>query len=167
MTEPIADLESRRTDDATSIEPWLRPVLAAGIVGGAADCLGAALLYNIYLRAYSVINPPIFAGTRAIPGLMTFLSARAFVLAMGWAVLCAVVYATQAGIRRRTESVGGFAITAAVFGTVMWLVMRNLLMRGNLEEPALSLVGWLTYVLCVAPAILWAVRRWAPRIRPE
>lgn len=163
MTEPIAGLDSRRTDDTASIEPWFRPVLTAGLVGGAADCLGAALLYNVYLRAYSAIHPPIFAGTRAIPGLMTFLSTRAFVLAMGWAVLFAAIYGSQAPIRRRMASVGGFALVAAVFGTVMWLVMRNLLMRGDLEEPALSLVGWLTYVLCAAPAILWAVRRWAPR----
>lgn len=94
---------------------------------------------------------------------MTFFSARAFVFAVGWAALFAVIYGAQAPVRRRMESIGGFAIVAAIFGTVMWLVMRNLLVRGNLEEPALSLVGCLTYVLCVAPAILWPIRRWAPR----
>lgn len=162
MTEPSAGLDAPRADDTASIEPWLRPLLTAGLLGGAADCLGAALLYNVYLRAYSAIHPPLFR-SRPIPGLMTFFSARAFVFAVGWAALFAVIYGAQAPVRRRMESIGGFAIVAAIFGTVMWLVMRNLLVRGNLEEPALSLVGCLTYVLCVAPAILWPIRRWAPR----
>ena len=161
MTEPIARLESPETDEPTSIEPWLRPVLTAGILGGAADWLGAALLYNVYLRAYSAIHPPLFR-SRPIPGLATFFLVRPFVFAMGWAALFAIIYGMHAPIRRRMESVGGFAIVAAVFGTLMWLVMRTVIVRGNLEEPALSIVGWLTYAICVAPAILWAIRRWAP-----
>ena len=164
MSEPTSQLESPGTDDSTSIEPWLRPVLMAGLLGGVADCLGAALLYNVYLRVYSVVHPPLW-GSRPIPGLATFISARAFVLAIGWAVLFAVVYAMQDPIRRRMESFGGFAAVAVAFGTVMWLVMRTLLSRGNLEEPALSIVGWLTYVLCVAPAIMWSIRRQDPSLR--
>jgi hypothetical protein len=165
MTEPVFGVESPQTDERTSIEPWLRPVLAAGLLGGAADCLGAALLYNLYLRVYSAINPPLW-GSRPIPTLATFLSTRAFVFAMGWAGVFAIIYGMQAPIRRRMKSVSGFATVAAAFGTAMWLVMRTMIVRGNLEEPALSLVGWLTYALCVAPAIIWGIRRWAPLASP-
>ena len=161
MTEPTSGLESTATDEPTSIEPWLRPVLLAGLLGGAADCVGAALLYNIYLRGRSVAHPPLW-GSRPIPGLATFFSAPAFVFAMGWAILFAIIYGMHDAIRRRTESVEGFTVVAVAFGTVMWLAMRTLIVRGNLEEPALSIIGWLTYVLCVAPAIIWGIRRWAP-----
>src|SRR3954469_11127362 len=147
MSNPASDLESPRGDEASSIEPWLRPVLTAGLLGGAADCIGAALLYNVYLRVYSVVHPPIFRDSRPIPGLATFFSARAFVFAMGWAVAIAIIYAMQDSLRRRMESIGGFAAVAVAFGTAMWLVMRTHISRGNLEEPALSIVGWLTYVL--------------------
>ena len=162
MTEPISDLESPGRDEPSSIEPWLQPVLMAGLLGGAADCLGAALLYNVYLRVYSAIHPPLW-GSRPIPGLATFFSAPAFVFAMGWAVCFAIVYAMHADIRRPMSSAHGFAILVVALGTVMWLVMRTVISRGNLEEPALSVIGWLTYVLCVAPAIMWGIRRWAPR----
>ena len=156
-------MESPGVDEPSSIEPWLRPVVTAGLLGGAADCLGAATIYNVYLRVYSVVHPRLFA-SRPIPGLATFLSARAFVFAMGWAVLFAIGYAMQDAIRRRVESAPGFAGVAVLFGTVMWLVMRTQLSRGNLEEPALSIVGWLIYVLCAAPAVIWSSRRWAPRM---
>ena len=162
MSNPTSDLESPGVDEPSSIEPWLRPVVAAGLLGGAADCLGAATIYNVYLRVYSVVHPPLFA-SRPIPGLATFFSARAFVFEMGWAILFAIVYAMPDAIRRRVGSTSGFVGTALLFGTVMWLVMRTQLSRGNLEEPALSIVGWLIYVLCVAPAIIWGIRRWAPR----
>ena len=162
MSNPTSDLESPGVDEPSSIEPWLRPVVAAGLLGGAADCLGAATIYNVYLRVYSVVHPPLFAN-RPIPGLATFFSARAFVFEMGWAILFAIVYAMPDAIRRRVGSTSGFVGTALRFGTVMWLVMRTQLSRGNLEEPALSIVGWLIYVLCVAPAIIWGIRRWAPR----
>ena len=162
MSNPTSDLESPGVDEPSSIEPWLRPVVAAGLLGGAADCLGAATIYNVYLRVYSVVHPPLFAN-RPIPGLATFFSARAFVFEMGWAILFAIVYAMPDAIRRRVGSTSGFVGTALLFGTVMWLVMRTQLSRGNLEEPALSIVGWLIYVLCVAPAIIWGIRRWAPR----
>lgn len=163
MSNPTSDVESPGVDEPSSIEPWLRPVLIAGLLGGAADCVGAALLYNVYLRAYSAIHPPLW-GSRPIPALATFFSARAFVFATAWAVFFAILYGTQESIRRRMESVGGLGVVAVAFGTVMWLVMRKLLSRGNLEEPALSIVGWLIYVLCVAPVILWGIRRWAPRM---
>src|SRR5689334_3284989 len=130
MSNPTSDLESREVDEPSSIEPWLRPVVAAGLLGGAADCFGAATIYNVYLRVYSVVHPPLFA-SRPIPGLATFFSARAFVFAMGWAILFAVVYAMQDAIRRRVESASGFAGVAVLFGTLMWLVMRTQLSRGN------------------------------------
>ena len=156
---------SSGTDEAPSIEPWLRPVVVAGLAGGLADCVGAAMLYNVYLRVYSVVHPPLFRDSRPIPGLATFFSARAFVFGMGWAILVAIIYAMQNSVRRRMDSIGGFATLSVVFGTVMWLVMRTQLSRGNLEEPARSSVGWLIYVLCVAPVILWCVKRWAPTAR--
>ena len=146
-----------------SIEPWVRPVLTAGLLGGAADCVGAALLYNVYLRAYSAMYPPVL-GSRPIPGFAAFFSTRAFVFAMGWAVLFAIVYAMQDPIRRRVKSFPGFAAVALAFGTVMWLVMRSVLVRGNLEEPALSIIGWLTYVLWVAPAIIWSISHSGTRL---
>ena len=161
MSQPTSGLESPETDQSTSIEPWLQPVVIAGLLGGAADCLGAALLYNVYLRGYSAIHPPLW-GTRPIPGLATFFSTRAFVFAMGWAVFFATVYGMHDAIRRRSNSAGGLGAVALVFGTVMWLVMRTVVNRGNLEEPALSIIGWLTYVICVTPAIIWTIRRWAP-----
>ena len=158
MREPTSGLESPGADEATSIEPWIQPVLIAGLLGGAADCIGAALLYNVYLRLYSVISPPPL-GRRPIPGLATFFSVRPFVFAMGWAVAFAIVYGMQVSVRRRMESVGGIAAVAVAFGTAMWLVMRTVIFRGNLEEPALSIIGWLTYVVCVAPAIIVSISR--------
>src|SRR3954468_12591198 len=137
MTQSSPELEAPRDDEATSIEPWLCSVLVAGLAGGAADCLGAALLYNVYLRTYSVIHPPLW-GSRPIPGLATFLSTRPFVFAMGWAVCFAIIYGMQDSVRRRMRSMDGVVAVAVVFGTVMWLVMRMVIVRGNLEEPALS-----------------------------
>src|SRR4051812_37282814 len=148
MSQPTSDLEVPRGDEPTSIEPWLRPVLLAGVLGGAADCLGAALLYNVYLRTYSLIHPPLW-GSRAIPALATFFSVRPFVFALGWAVVFAIVYGMHESIRRRAQSIEGFGTVAVVFGTVMWLVMRSVISRGNIEEPMLSIIGWLTYVLAV------------------
>ena len=162
MSIPPSDLESPGVEEPSSIEPWLRPVVIAGLAGGLADCAGAAILYNVYIRAYSVVHPPLW-GSRPIPGLATFFSARAFVFAMGWAIAFAIIYAMQESIRRRMDSTSGLATVSLVFGTVMWLVMRTLVNRGNLEEPALSIVGWLIYVLCVTPPILWGIKRWAPR----
>ena len=53
---------------------------------------------------------------------------------------------------------GGLATVSVVFGTVMWLVMRAMVKRGNLEEPMLSIIGWLIYVLFSAPAIALTLR---------
>jgi hypothetical protein len=159
MSEPTSGLESPPADEPTSIEPWLRPVLTAGLLGGVAACLGAALLYNVYFR---VVLPPPLWGTRRIPAIATFVSPRPFVFAMGWAVLFAIVYGMQDGIRRQVRSREGFAAVTVVFGTVIWLVMRNVNSRGDLEEPVLSIIGWLTYVLCVAPAIIGSIKRWSP-----
>ncbi|HKN67355.1 MAG TPA: hypothetical protein VJW73_13825 [Gemmatimonadaceae bacterium] len=159
MTEPTAHLESSNNDESSSIEPWLVPVVAAGLAGGLADCAGAAILYNVYLRVHNVVHPPLFRDSRPIPGLMTFFSSRAFVFAMGWAVAFAIVYGMQDSIRRRMQSIGGFATVSVLFGTVMWLVMRTVVSRGNLEEPMLSIIGLLTYVLFAAPAIAWTLRR--------
>lgn len=158
MTEPTTQLDSSRSDEPSSIEPWLIPVVAAGVAGGLADCIGAATLYNVYLRAYSAIHPPFF-GSRPIPGLATFFAARVFVFATGWAIAFAILYATQDSIRRRMDSIGGFATVSVVFGSVMWLVMRTVVNRGNLEEPMLSIIGWLTCVLFSAPVIAWTLRR--------
>ena len=158
MTQPTSQLETSGGDEPSSIEPWLIPVIAAGVAGGAADCIGAATLYNVYLRVYSVIHPPLF-GSRPIPGLATFFSARVFVFATAWAVAFAIVYATQDALRRRMASIGGFAAVSLVFGTVMWLVMRTVVNRGNLEEPMLSIIGLFIYVLFTAPAIILTLRR--------
>lgn len=62
-------------------------------------------------------------------------------------------------------SIGGFAAVSLVFGTVMWLVMRTVVNRGNLEEPMLSIIGLLIYVLFTAPAITWTLRRSLAKVK--
>ena len=158
MDQSASDRESPEIDEPTSIEPWLQPVLFAGLLGGAADCLGAALLYNVYLRAHSAAHPPLW-GSRPIPALQSFFAARLFVFGVCWAALFAVVAATQQPVRDRLQSIAGSVLVTTLFGTVMWIVMRSVVDRGNLEEPMLSIIGWLTYVLFAAPAIVWTLRR--------
>jgi hypothetical protein len=147
--------------ETPSIEPWLWPVLIAGLFGGVGDCAGAATLYNLYLRVYSVIHPPLW-GSRPIPSIASFVSERAVELAVVWAGLFALAYGTQSGMRARLRSKAGATLVTVAFGTLIWLGTRELVNRGNLEEPMLSIIAWLTSVLFTAPAIVWSVRRTAP-----
>jgi hypothetical protein len=146
----------RIADD--SLETWTRPVLIAGALGGIAGCIGSAIAYTTYLRWLFTTKPSWMWRKGQLPPVSSYLSLREFVISLGFALLLALLCRARPAVRQRLASAEGLLTVTLVLGCAMWVVTRSFAIRPLVEEPALSILGLLIDVVCVAPAIVGAFR---------
>jgi len=146
----------RVVDD--SMETWTRPVLIAGILGGIAGCVGSALVYTNYLRWLFRTKPAWMWSKGQLPPIASFFTMREFVIALGFAILLALLCRARPAVRQRFLSTEGLVTITLVLGAAIWVLTRSFAVRPLVEEPALSILGLLIDVACVAPAIVVSFR---------
>jgi hypothetical protein len=161
-------------NSAVSNRSWPRCVALTALLVGLADFIQSFLLFSLarHHPAIGVLQGPATGvlGRAAMQGgartamLGTVLH---FAIAFAWTAAFALVYRSQAGVRRRTRTPAGLLVCSAVAGVVVWLTMDWIVLRFSrahyysLSEPYFwwLLVGHIPFV---GLPLVWGISRLAP-----
>ena len=158
------------------LEPasWTRCVALTGILVGVADyaiglgifvaALGRPALGVLQAPAAGLLGQAAFRGGLQTAALGTALH---FAIAIAWGAAFGVAYANSPRLRRATSERAGLLLVGAMVGSVVWIVMNNVvapLGRGR-AEPFGTAVFWAVlvgHVFFVGIPLAWGTRRFAP-----
>jgi hypothetical protein len=93
-----------------------------------------------------------------LPPIASFFTMREFVIALGFAILLALLCRARPAVRQRLLSTEGLVTITLVLGAAIWVLTRSFAVRPLVEEPALTILGLFIDVACVAPAIVVSFR---------
>ena len=159
----------------TSSQSWMRCVALTGLLVGVADYgigvgvfvgwLGRPALGVLQAPAAGVLGPAAFRGRLPTAALGTVLH---FAIALGWAGTFALLYAHAPALRKQVSTRLGFAIVSAVAGSLIWVVMNNVIapLSRARAEPFGTSVFWtvlIGHIVLVGVPLVWGTRRFAPR----